>query len=265
MPGLTSEDCVSGDWWSAYRKSGAVQVWHVDLRHNASREAEAFGQLSSEEQARWRRFLYRASRRRYALCRAALRTLLCGHLGCRSEKLEFQASSHGKPFALVEGRPAPVSFNVSHSGDHGLIAIAPRGRLGVDVEERRTRHDLDGPIAEVLDPSERAELATASGERKVHLFFFFWTIKEALIKALGTGHSIDVAQVQVPLVMRDGESRGVFRFQHLPEVEWRVDDLGNEDFAGAIAHEIVPEPGAYLDFVRPEPGTLQIEENRLGG
>ncbi len=265
MLGPTSEDCVSGDWWSAYRRSGAVQVWHVDLRHNALREAEAFGQLSSEEQARWQRFLYPPSRRRYALCRAALRALLYDHLGCGSDELEFQASFHGKPFALAGGVPAHISFNVSHSGDHGLIAIAPRGRLGVDVEERRTRHDLDGPIATVLDPSERAELAAASGERKVHLFFFFWTIKEALIKALGAGHSIDVAQIQVPLAMRSGESTGVFRFQDLPEVEWRVDDLGNEDFAGAIAHEIVPEPGAHLDAGHPGPGILQIEENRLGG
>ena len=203
----------------------------------------------------------------------AIRTVQGGPAGaysaaewdCSNDALSFRDSNYGKPFALVEGSPAPVSFNVSHSGDHGLIAIAPGGRLGIDVEVRQTRHDLNGPIAEVLEPSERAELAAASGERKVHLFFFFWTIKEALIKALGTGHSIDVAQVQVPLAMRGGESTGVFRFQHLPAVEWRVDELGNEDFAAAIAHEIVPEPGAHLDSRHPDLAKLQIEENRLGG
>jgi len=67
-------------------------------------------------------------------------------------------------------------------GQNGLIALAPAGRLGVDVEERNTRRDLDGIAQTVFALAEQAELAQARGDRKIHLFFSLWTMKEALIK-----------------------------------------------------------------------------------
>ena len=75
----------------------------------------------------------------------------------------------------------------------------------MDVEELRTLRDLDGLISSVLGPDEQAELSLARGCHKLHLFFTFWTIKEALIKALGLGLSLDMSQFEIPLAMRDGE------------------------------------------------------------
>ena len=80
---------------------------------------------------------------------------------CRNDELAFELSPYGKPSALVAGVRAPVSFNVSHSGHHRLIALAERGRIGVDIEERVPRHDPDGPIRTVFSRAEREELAAA--------------------------------------------------------------------------------------------------------
>ena len=214
---------------------------HVDLTPHAAREAEALAWLDKEEQARWRRYQYDGPRRRFALCRAALRAVLCRQLDCRNEQLAFGASDHGKPYAVVQGEVASVSFNVSHSGAHGLITFAAAGRLGVDVEERRTPRDLDGLISSVLGPDEQAELALARGCRKLHLFFNFWTIKEALIKALGLGLSLDMSQFEIPSAMRQGKATSIFQFPQMPTVRWRLEDLGNEHFAAAIAHELAPD------------------------
>ena len=164
--------------------------------------------------------------------------MLRSRLGCRNEELAFGASSHGKPFALLHGKPAPISFNVSHSGQHGLIALAAEGRLGVDVEERVERRDLDGLIATVLGPDEQAELFTARGRRKLHLFFGLWTLKEALIKARGLGLSLHMSRFEVPAAMRRGAPTGLFRFPEMPAVRWRLEDLSNERFAAAVAHEL---------------------------
>ncbi len=240
---------IAEDWWRPFWSARGVEVTHVDLRADAGREAVALSLLDSGERAQQSRYLHPGSRRRFALSRAALRTLVGRRLGCASERIAFDASAHGKPFALVQGVPADISFNISHSGDHGLIALAPTGRLGVDVEERSSRHDLDGPIADVLGPDERTELAKARGDRKVHMFFRLWTIKEALIKALGTGHHTDVSAFQVPANMRGGEASGEFRFLHLPDVTWRLDDLGNSEFAAALAHELLPATCSAPDSV----------------
>ena len=211
---------------------------HVDLTPHAAREAAALTALDEDERGRCQRYRHDGPRRRFALCRAALRAVLRSQLRCRNEELAFGASSHGKPFALVHGRPAPISFNVSHSGEHGLIAIAARGHLGVDVEERVERRDLDELIATVLGPDEQAELLTAGGRRKLHLFFRLWTVKEALIKARGLGLSLHMSTFEIPAAMRRGAATGLFRFPETPAVRWRLEDLSNEHFAAAVAHEL---------------------------
>lgn len=172
--------------------------------------------LDEGEQARWRRSRHDGPRRRFALCRAALRAILRVRLGCRNEELAFSPASHGKPFAVVRGKPANINFNVSHSGEHGLIAVAAEGRLGVDVEERTDRRDLDGLIATMLGPHEQAMLRSASSSRKRHLFFEFWAVKEALIKAVGLGLSLDMSRFELPPAKRRGMRTAEFRFPRCP-------------------------------------------------
>ena len=177
------------------------------------------------------------------MCRAALRAILCRQLGCSNERLSFGSSDHGKPFALVDQEPAAISFNLSHSAKHGLIAIVPRGRLGVDVEECAPRKDFDELSEAVFSPHEQSAFASVHGRDRVQLFFKLWTIKEALIKALGLGFSLDPSQFEVPQILHQGKM-SIFRFPQLPEVHWRVEYIGNEDFSAAIAHEVLPfQPG----------------------
>ncbi len=226
-------------WWRPHRLIGAAEVTHVDLTPHAVREASAFERLDAEERARWARFHYDSPRRHFALCRAALRAILCERLACPNERLRFEASEHGKPFALVDGEAQRVPFNVSHSGAHGLVALAAEGRLGVDVEERVPRRDMELLIRSVFTPDEQAGLAGLGERDKMYAFYDLWTIKEALLKAFGTGHRLDMRRFEAPQAMRQGAAGGVFRFPNLPDAEWRVERIGNEEFAAAVAHEAV--------------------------
>ena len=221
--------------------------------------------LDAQEQSRWRRYQYDGPRRQFALCRAALRAVLCRKLGCRNEQLAFGLSQYGKPFATVHGEPAPVSFNVSHSGKHGLVAFAPQGRLGVDIEERVARRNLDVLSRAVFGQAEQAELGMTRGSQKVQLFFKIWTIKEALIKAHGMGFLLDASRFEIPPAMRHGTSGGTFQLPQMPAVRWQVENLGNEHFAAAIARELsrdpdpVPacNPSASSTFIRAETPSIE--------
>ena len=153
---------------------------------------------------------------------------------------------------MVDGTPAAISFNVSHGGRHGLIAVAPGGRLGVDVEERVSRRDLDGLIATAFAPKEQAGLAALRGSRRLHAFYHVWTMKEALLKALGTGLSRDMSGFEIPAPLGRGMATESFRFPWMPEVRWRLLDLGTEEFAAAIAHEL---PRDEETVVLPEAST----------
>ena len=237
MQRIRSELQISQPWWHPLTEINSIAIEHVDLRPNADFEACALTWLNDQELQRWERFLFPGPKRRFALCRSALRRQLCKRLDCSNDQLSFEESEHGKPSALVRGRIAPVSFNVSHSGNHGLLAFAPEGKIGVDVEERVENRHIDLLCDTVLGPDERREISTLSGQEKIAMFFKLWTVKEALIKALGVGIALDTSLFEVPARMRRGAKRALFQFPHLPNVRWQIDDISDDRFAAAIAYE----------------------------
>ena len=227
----------TGPWWSPWREVDGASILYVDLASGAEREARALSLLDDEETTRWRRFLSERARREFALCRAALRVILCERLGCERRALSFGYGEHGKPFAKVDGARAGIGFNVSHSGRHGLIAIAPYDGIGIDVEVRVAQRDLEGIGSLVYGPVERRLLA-AAGREKVDLFYRLWSMKEALIKAVGTGFSLSPSRFEIPGPMLHGAKTGDFRFPHALSDSWRLYDLGEPRFAAALAYRV---------------------------
>ena len=230
---------TAGDaWWSPWRTAEGSLILHVDLHPDPEREERAFELLDEGERARWKRFVVEGARRRFALCRAALRVNLCDRLGCSNQELSFGYLEHGKPFAMVNGEPSGASFNVSHSGGHGLIGLARQDGLGVDLEVRAPLRDFDGIGGKVYGPRERRALSAATGSEKADLFYRLWSLKEALIKALGTGFSLNPARFEVPLQILEGERSAAFRFPHLPSDPFWLEDLGEPRFAAASAFRL---------------------------
>ena len=229
---------VRAPWWQQYTRVGSATVLYVDLAPDPEREWAALACLDEGELARWSRFEYSGPRRQFVLSRAAVRAVLCTELGCRNDELAFGVSPHGKPFARVRDRQADISFSVSHGGWHGLIALAPEGRLGVDIEERVERRRLDLLIEAALGEEETAEVTSATGSEQLHLFFKLWTMKEALLKAHGEGFRLDATAFEIPRAIRLGETSGTLQLPQLPGVTWRVQDVGDKRFAAALAHEV---------------------------
>ena len=137
-----------------------------------------------------------------------------------------------------------TEFNISHSSPHGLVAIARNGCLGVDVEMRAPQRDFVGIGSLVFGPNERRLLGIATGPDRMNLFYRLWSMKEALIKALGTGFSLSPSGFEIPGPMLQGDETGVFRFPHLPSKAWLLLDLGEPQFAAALAYSLEPSSGS---------------------
>lgn len=224
-------------WWSPFLVSCEVTVIKVDLSTDPAREEVAYGWLDEAERLRCQHYLA-DPHRQFVLCRAALRAILGQVLSCQNGELSFRQGEHGKPFAEINGRPVDLSFSVSHSGQYGLIAHAPGGRLGVDVEQVVPKRHLNSLIEAAMGPDERRELGGMGESDRLHQFFRLWTCKEALVKALGTGFSTDISSFQAPPNFRRGESESVFRFPHLPTLAWRLQDISADGFVAALAREL---------------------------
>lgn len=232
-----------GGEWVDYGLTGGVAVYHVDVTPHPGREAAARALLNEEESERAGRFYFAEPRRRFVLCRAALRSLICERLGCDNSDLDFYPTAYGKPIALVEDVPADVNFSVSHSGSHGLIAIAGKALVGVDVEDRNARFPLDQLMDAVPSPRERQELAALDSGARKRSFLDLWTLKEALIKAVGLGLRMPLQDIEIPNTMKSGAASGTIVVPQAPGIRWRLTRLSSDRFAAAVAQEIRADAG----------------------
>ncbi len=165
---------------------------HVDLVLTDSTEAAAkrdryLPLLSPEEHERMARLVFERDRHRFLLTRALVRTMLSRYAKVAPADWQFIANVHGRPEIL--DRPAGVPdlrFNISHTD--GLIACAVTiGReVGVDVEHvgRRLTQDI---ASRSFAPAEVEHLRSLPDEEQERVFFDYWTLKEAYIKARGFG------------------------------------------------------------------------------
>ena len=181
--------------------SRAVHVWRVRLDPPSVSGAD-WDVLSDEERNRARRYFQERHRRRFVVAHAALRRILAGYTARPAHELEFRSGPQGKP-SLAESRAGMrpgLEFNLSHSANLALVAVAWERPVGVDLEQwERDMNHLE--LAErFFSPSERASLRALAERRDdlVYGFFAAWSRKEAYLKARGEGvarglHHFDVS------------------------------------------------------------------------
>ena len=226
------------EWQIEYCKLDCVVVYYVDLKVDNTSYRTALNWLDDSEQKRLPEFRTIELRRQFALCRATLRSRLCHFLNCENQNLAFGFGQFGKPFATVAGVAVPLEISITHSGSCGLIAISENARVGIDAEIRTLDYDWDGISRRVFRPNERHALGALSEIDRIDRFFDFWTIKEALIKALGTGFSLDPIQFQIPQAMLDGAKSATFQFPNDSDRFWQLQNIGSDVFAACLAYEL---------------------------
>lgn len=163
-------------------RDGIVYIWEGRLDVDPAVTAEARTLLSSRERARADRFVYDHHRRRYTVAQAHLRRVLGDQTGDHPANICFQYGEHGKPF-LADG---PV-FNQSHSSERVMIGVATGGRLGIDIEKRRTVRLMSEIAGKNFAPDESEFFHRTPSPDRQRVFFKLWTCKEAFLKALGVG------------------------------------------------------------------------------
>jgi 4'-phosphopantetheinyl transferase len=153
--------------------------------------------LSPDELARADRFVFERDRVQFTETRAALRRLLAGLLGRDPAAIAFTEGPHGKPrLAGPEGER--LRFNVSHTGEVALLAVALDRDVGVDVERHRAETDVDELAAVVCEARELAAMLALQGSARRAAFFALWAGKEAVLKALGSGLSVSPRRLVLP-------------------------------------------------------------------
>ena len=170
-----------------------MHVWSASV-HALAGELEALGSiLDAAERSRAERFRFERDRRQYVTAHGVARAVLAGYAGGDPAALRFDVGPFGKP--SLAG--APVAFNLSHSGDRVVVAVA-RDEIGVDVEQWR---DIEWMrlATSFFSAAECAALRAAGDDDVQAAFYACWSRKEAYLKALGVGigNGLDFFDVSV--------------------------------------------------------------------
>jgi 4'-phosphopantetheinyl transferase len=173
-----------------------VVLWRLSFLRSAAEQAQAEAVLAEEERARAGRFIRPADRTAFVLQRGALRLILQRLLGIPAGQLRFSVGEWGKP--AVADNPGAPEFNVSGSGEWGLLAFAGAFAVGVDLEVHREVDYLELG-RQVFAAEEMAQLAALPPSDRAAGFFAGWSRKEAFIKALGMGLYFPLDQFAVSL------------------------------------------------------------------
>jgi 4'-phosphopantetheinyl transferase len=205
--------------------------------NDAPPRLERFGAwLTPEERIRAARYHFDADRRRFAWTRGVLRALLGSYVGCAPARIHFDAGPMGKLHLspACEG----LRFNVSHSHEWSLIALARDRDVGVDVEHHRPlRHDLFAIASRFFAPAEVDALRALDPADREPGFYRIWSRKEAYIKATGQGVSAGLDTFEVSIGVEPAVSLRVHD-QPDEEARWTMRSLEmGPDYGAAIAVE----------------------------
>lgn len=113
-------------------------------------------------------------------------------------------SELGKPSLKLKGA-AKIHFNVSHSGDYGLIAISKEA-VGVDIEKLQPRINAKSLVSQVLSQDELASWNRLSPMDHSTQIIRLWVCKEAILKAMGLGIAECLKQISFSLPIQAEDS-----------------------------------------------------------
>ena len=189
--------------------SDRVHLWSLPLEPSSDAVAAEYALLSTDERARAERLVHAPARDRYVLARAGLRRVLAADLEVDPRTPVFSYSAHGKPYL----EHSELSFNLSHSGDLAAYAVSRARDIGIDLEFLGRKVAWEQVAKRFYAQEEQAALEAVEEGDRDRTFFSIWTLKEAYLKAQGTGISVPLdgfavlsAGAESVLLRQDGES-----------------------------------------------------------
>jgi 4'-phosphopantetheinyl transferase len=156
--------------------------------------------LSLKEKRRAEGFVFERHRRQYVFAHGLLRFALSGFVPeVKPSDWCFVTNRYGRPFIAAPETARTVYFSLSHT--EGCVACVVSGceAIGVDVEQihERHSHSLFVTAQNNFSSEEIDALRALQRGNVVDRFFDYWTLKEAYLKARGTGLDLPLNQFSI--------------------------------------------------------------------
>jgi 4'-phosphopantetheinyl transferase len=173
--------------------------------------------LSAQEIQQHERFHFEKDKHSYLVSHALLRHTLSKYASVDASQWKFSCNAHGKPelvkrtTALDSGIPA-LDFNLTHTDGLCACVVTLGKACGIDAENIHRTNRLSA-VAQRMFADEELLILDENSDGQ-YQFFNFWTLREAYVKALGTGlagsskayyFSVDTADMSASINFRNSQ------------------------------------------------------------
>lgn len=174
---------------------GEAHLWYcaVDDARDPDLLDRCMAVLSVSERTRYDRLRIDREKHRFLVSHAALRGILSLYADRTPVEWAFHLNPHGKPFVAPGQNPEGLLFNLSHSADAALVAVALGViELGVDIEFHRPARRLEQLARRKFAAAEIRALEAETESERAGMFYDLWSLKESFVKARGLGLSMSL-------------------------------------------------------------------------
>lgn len=114
-------------------------------------------------------------------------------MGLDSNLVQLKKEATGKPYAITQGRKIFVSF--SHSKNQVFCAVSEKWNIGLDAEP--VERSIGERLMKRILNEEETKLLTSEDPIKL------WTMKEAVVKCLGTGLRTNLNDITIAKIKKN--------------------------------------------------------------
>lgn len=163
-----------------------VDIWFLNKSILVDSTHDWENIISTEEQHRANRFHFENDKRDFIVYHACKRLILSSYLKKPPKEIAISLLEKGKPFIQNE----TLSFNLSHTKEMAVLAVANNVEIGVDIEKIKTSANYLDIAKRFFHADEYHQLMKIENtQEQLNTFFILWTAKEAILKATGEGIS----------------------------------------------------------------------------
>ena len=148
-------------------------------------ELLAKGKLPENVQAKAESYTLDRKRKEFIASQWLRFHVLSNILNCSFNNLNFGCSDKGRPYLINE---SDIDFNISHSDDYVVIAIARQGiKVGIDIQKTKEKINALAIAEQYYTEREYQQMLLLKKQQQLNYFYQLWTHKEASLKLTGEG------------------------------------------------------------------------------
>jgi 4'-phosphopantetheinyl transferase len=186
---------------------GEIHIWSSRLDQPGEVIEDCRRVLTIPDLERIERYKTAQLRNRHTVARGLLISLIALYTKKNPRQVRLQSNEFQRPVLVDDLGATELQFSLSHSNHMGLYAFTRGALIGVDLEENMPMADWHGVKSLCLSDYEKGWFSQFPPERQFESFLQIWTIKEAYLKAIGTGLAIPPTNIEVEFTEGHG-----FRF-----------------------------------------------------